>query len=270
MKLETLKLSIENKIAHVVINRPEKANALNQKAWDELKLVFESVSSNPEVRVVVLSGEGKHFCSGIDLTLLMMLGQQNKEKCETRKREAIRDMIFSLQAPINAIEKCKKPVLAAIHKGCIGGGLDVVSACDMRYCTEDAYFTIKEIDMGMVADLGTLQRLPKLIGEGQAREMAYTGRHVAGDEAKSLGIVNRVYADKDEMMTGVMELASQIASKSPVSIRGTKQVLNYTRDHSVSDSLEYIANWNAAMLLSEDLFTAFQAKLSKKQATFRD
>lgn len=270
MELETLKISTENKVAHVMLNRPQKANALNQKAWDELKLVFDALSDNPEVRVVVLSGEGKHFCSGIDLTLLMSLGQQNQEKCETRKREAIREMIFSLQAPINAIEKCRKPVLAAIHKGCIGGGLDVVSACDMRYCTQDAYFTIKEIDMGMVADLGTLQRLPKLIGEGQVREMAYTGRHVMGEEAKSLGIVNRVYADKTKMMHEVMELAKQIASKSPVSIRGTKQVLNYTRDHSVRDSLEYIANWNAAMLLSEDLFIAFQAKLSGKKAEYRD
>ena len=179
-------------------------------------------------------------------------------------------MVFALQAPINAIEQCSKPVLAAIHKGCIGGGLDVVSACDMRYCTQDAYFTIKEIDKGMVADLGTLQRLPQRIGEGQVREMAYTGRHVLGEEAKSLGIVNRIYADKTEMMTGVMELAKQIASKSPVSIRGTKQVLNYTRDHSVRDGLEYIANWNAGMLLSEDLFTAFQAKLSKKTPEFRD
>jgi enoyl-CoA hydratase len=138
----------------------------------------------------------------------------------------------------------------------------------MRYCTDDAYFTIKEIDMGMVADLGTLQRLPKLIGEGMVREMAYTGRNVAGKEAEKIGIVNRSFMDKETMLDEVMKIAEIIAAKSPVSVRGTKHILLHTRDHSVADGLNYIATWNAAMLLSNDLQEAFTAKMEKREAKF--
>ncbi|MGB0523286.1 MAG: crotonase/enoyl-CoA hydratase family protein [Flammeovirgaceae bacterium] len=267
---QTLQLSIENKIAHVQFNRPQKANALNKLAWEELKDCFEQLDETPEARVIVLSGNGKHFCSGIDISLLMGMRQQVDDKCEGRMREKLRKMVFHLQAPINAIEKCSKPVLAAIHGGCIGGGVDIVTACDMRYATQDAYFTVKEIDMGMVADLGTLQRLPKLIGEGIAREMAYTGRKVASAEAKDVQLVNSVYADKEEMMAKVMELAQLIAAKSPLSIRGSKAVLNYTRDHSVEDGLNFIATWNAAMIMSDDLATALQASMMKQTPEFKD
>lgn len=265
---ETFAVSINNHIAHVRFNRPDKANALNQQAWDEMKSLFSSLDTNPEVRVVVLSGEGKHFCSGIDLTLLMDVGRISGDNCEGRKREKLHQIILGLQAPINAIESCRKPVLAAIHNGCIGAGVDIIAACDMRYATEDAYFTIREIDMGMVADLGTLQRLPKIIPDGVAREMAYTGRKMYGAEAQSVGLVNQVFADHEKMLEGVMEIAGQIAAKSPLSIRGTKEMILYSRDHSVEDSLRYMAVWNSAMLLSEDLAKAFQASLTKKQAEF--
>ena len=153
MEYATLLLSIENHIAHVRFNRPQRANALNQTAWDELRRVFERLDEDDTVRAIILSGEGKHFCSGIDLELLMSVATLSKN-CEGRKREQLRKQILALQAPINAIEQCSKPVIAAIHGGCIGGAVDIVSACDMRYCTQDAYFTIREIDMGMVADLG--------------------------------------------------------------------------------------------------------------------
>jgi enoyl-CoA hydratase len=268
--MQTLKLTIENHIAHVTINRPEKANALNQTAWDEITEVFESLDENPDVRVVVLEGgESKHFCAGIDLSLLMSVSQTNIA-CDARRRERVRKDVFRLQAPINAIENCSKPVLAAIHGGCIGGGIDLISACDMRYCTDDAYFTIKEIDMGMVADLGTLQRLPKLIGDGLVREMAYTGRNVEGKEAEKIGIVNRSFENKEKMMTEVMKIAATIALKSPLSIRGTKHILLHTRDHSVADGLNYMATWNAAMLLSNDLQEAFTAKMQKREANFEN
>ena len=266
--MQTLKISIQNHIAHVIINRPEKANALNETAWSEIKEVFEELDENSEVRVVVLEGgESKHFCAGIDLSLLMSVSQ-NDITCDARRREKVRKDVFRLQAPINAIENCSKPVLAAIHGGCIGGGIDLVCACDMRYCTDDAYFTIKEIDMGMVADLGTLQRLPKLIGDGMVREMAYTGRNVEGKEAEKIGIVNHSFTDKTSMMEEVMKLAAMIASKSPLSIRGTKHILLHTRDHSVADGLNYMATWNAAMLLSSDLQEAFTAKMQKREAKF--
>jgi enoyl-CoA hydratase len=268
MTFETFEVNIEQHIAKVVFNRPERANALNQKAWDEMKAIFEALDENEEVRIILLQGNGKHFCAGIDLELLMNVAQFN-QKCEGRKREKLRKKVLDLQAPINAIEQCSKPVIAMIHGGCIGGGVDIVSACDMRYCTDDAFFTIKEIDMGMVADLGTLQRLPKIIPSGIAREMAYTGRNVLGQEAERIGLVNRTYSDVETMKAEVLKIAQSIAAKSPLSIRGTKAILNHTRDHSVADGLEYMATWNAAMLLSDDLMEAFQVKMQKREAIFK-
>jgi enoyl-CoA hydratase len=270
MSYQTLTLDIRGGVAQVRFSRPEKANALSRTGWDELRQVFGEISRQDEARVAVLSGEGKHFSSGIDLALLMEAGQISGNGCEGRKREQLRAFILHLQSCIDAIAQCRKPVIAAIHGGCIGGAVDIVAACDMRYCTEDAYFCIKEIDMGMVADLGTLQRLPKLIPDGMAREMAYTGRKVFGPEALRVGLVNRTYPDAAALMEGTGEIAALIASKSPLSIRGTKEMLNYTRDHSVADSLNYMAAWNAGMLISEDLAAAFQASLTKREAVFLD
>jgi enoyl-CoA hydratase len=267
---QSFRVQISQHVAQVAINRPDKANALDQVAWQELRQLFETLDALPEVRVVILSGEGRHFCSGIDLSLLMSITNRSSHSCEGRSRERLRKSILDLQSSIQAIERCRKPVLAAIHGGCIGGGVDLVSGCDMRYCTDDAFFTIKEIDVGMVADLGTLQRLPKLIGEGMVRELAYTGRNVSGKEAREIGLVNRTYADRDTMMVDVQQLAAQIAGKSPLSIRGTKEMLNYARNHSVEDGLNYIATWNAAMLLSADVNEAVQAKLQKRAPRFED
>lgn len=267
MELTTLILSLENHVAYLRFNRPQRANALNQTAWNELKSVFEALDEDESVRVIVLSGEGKHFCSGIDLELLMSVTGL-AENCEGRKREQLRKQILALQAPINAIEQCSKPVIAAIQGGCIGAGVDLVAACDLRYCTEDAFFSIREIDMGMVADLGTLQRLPHIIPQGTLREIAFTGRSVFGPEAERVGLVNRVFDTTDRMRDNVGEVARQIAAKSPLSIRGTKHILNHSRDHSVADGLDYMATWNAAMLLSNDLTEAFQATMQKRAAKF--
>jgi enoyl-CoA hydratase len=264
------KVEIENKVATVAFNRPEKSNALHMPAWTEMKELFNTLSETAEVRVIVLSGEGKNFCAGIDLELLMSVSQYQKIECAGRRSEEIRKLVLTLQEAVNAIEKCKKPVLAAVHGGCIGGGVDIIAACDMRYCSEDAYFTIKEIDLGMVADLGTLQRLPKLISPGMVAEMAYTGRKMHGKEAKEIGLVNQSYPSRDELMESTKKLAATIASKSPLSIRGTKEVLKYRRDHSVESSLNYMATWNAAMLLSDDLSEAFTASMEKRSPEFKD
>ncbi|MBO3697786.1 crotonase/enoyl-CoA hydratase family protein [Roseivirga sp. E12] len=264
------KVEVKDKVAQVSFNRPEKANALHMEAWIEMQSIFEKLSQTDEVRAVILAGEGTHFCAGIDLELLMSVGKLQGVACSGKRSEKVRAMVLTLQQTITAIEKCAKPVLAAIHNGCIGGGVDIATACDMRYCTEDAYFTIKEIDLGMVADIGTLQRLPKIISPGMAAEMAYTGRKVFGNEAKDIGLVNHCYSSRDTLMEGVMEIAATIASKSPLSIRGTKDVLHYSREHSVDDSLNYMSTWNAAMLLSDDLKEAFAATMEKRAPKYQD
>ncbi|MEM9848203.1 MAG: crotonase/enoyl-CoA hydratase family protein [Bacteroidota bacterium] len=270
MSYEMFRVEVEDRIAFVTFNRPEKANAIPQKGWEKMKTIFENLSEDDRVRVVVLKSTGKHFCAGIDLSLLMSFQQFNQLNCEARKREQFLKSVRHLQACVNAIETCRKPVIAAIHGGCIGGGVDIVAACDIRYCTDDAYFTIKEVDMGMVADLGTLQRLPKIIPFGLASELAYTGRKMKGAEAKSCGLVNQTYDDQAQMLVGVKSIAATIAAKSPLAIRGTKEVLQYARDHSVQEGLQHIQLWNAAMFLSSDLMEAFQAGLEKRTPEFED
>ncbi len=263
-------LHIADHIAQVQINRPDKANALDEAAWDELLAIFSAVDADPEVRVVVLSGAGKHFCSGIDLSLLASLQHQTAHVDGARSRELLRRKVLELQAPVNAIELCRQPVIAAIHGGCIGGGVDIVSACDLRYCTEDAVFCIKEIEVGMVADLGTLQRLPKIIAPGIVAELAFTGRQMNGREAVAIGLANRAFPDGPSLHAGVLAVAQGIAAKSPLAIRGTKEMLRYTRDHTIADGLNYIATWNAAMLVSADLTEALQAAQQKRPAVFNN
>lgn len=269
--LETLAISLDAHIATVRLNRPDKANAMNWAMWQDIRSAMQWADRTPEVRVVIVEGEGKHFTSGIDLTMMMGLQAQIKDDCEGRSREKLRALVLELQDTLSSIDRCRKPVLAAIHGGCVGGGVDLISCTDMRYCSADAYFTIKEIDIGMVADVGTLQRLPKLIGnQGIVREMAFTGRKVLADEAQRIGLVNQVYESREALQAGVREMAALIASKSPLSIRGTKEMLNYSRDHSVADGLNYIATWNAAMLMSSDLTTAMMASMSKQTPQFKD
>lgn len=270
MNIKFFSLSINNYIADLRLNKPEKSNAIDAEGWIEMKQVFQELSADPKVRVVVLSGEGPNFCSGIDLSLLMDISKFDGISCDALKREKVRESIIHLQSCISSIENCRKPVLAAIHRACIGGGVDLISACDMRYCSEDAYFTIKEVDMGLVADIGTMQRLPKIIASGIMAELAYTGRKVFSEEAKEIALVNKVYKDKDSMILGVMEIAGLIASKSPLVVRGTKENLLYSRDHSVSEGLKYISTYNAAYLISEDLMEAFRAQMTKTIPQFKD
>jgi enoyl-CoA hydratase len=263
-------LEIQDNIALVTLDRPEKSNAIDEAGWPELLRLFTAVHEDTAVRVIILQGNGKNFCAGIDLAMLMSIRQAVSDSCEGRLRDKLRRLILQLQAPINAIDQCAKPVLAAVQGGCIGAGVDIIAATDMRYCTADAYFSIKEIDMGMVADLGTLQRLPRLMPAGLVRELAYTGRKLTAQEALAAGLVNGVWADKGAMDTAVYDIAQQIASKSPLAIRGTKEVLNYSRDHTIADSLQQIALWNAALLLSDDLNEAFMATMQKRPPVFRD
>ena len=268
MNEQSFSLVIEQHVAQLSFNRPSKSNSLNISAWEAMKQAFIDLDKNPAVRVIVLSGEGKHFCAGMDLNALLQVQQDSTTDCEALKRDHIRSFIFKIQACISQIEVCRKPVLAAIHGACIGGGVDIISACDMRYASEDAYFSIKEIDLGIVADIGTLQRLPTIINPGIMAEMAYTGRNVMGSEAAAIGLVNRCLPSQEELMEYVLEIAKTIAAKSPLCIRGTKEALLYKRDHSVNDSLQQVANYNAAMLLSNELNEAFMAYMQKRAPKF--
>lgn len=270
MVYDTLNVSLTDHIATIRLNRPDKANAMNLAMWHELRRAFQWVDATPEARVAILEGEGKAFTAGIDLQMMMGLGDQIQNDCEARTRENLRQVILDLQDTLTSLERCRKPVLAAIHGACVGGGIDLICCADMRYCASDASFCIKEIDIGMTADVGTLQRLPKLIGEGLARELAYTARRFGAEEALQMRLVNRVFDSRVALQTGVREIAATIAAKSPLSIRGVKEMITYARDHSVADGLNYVATWNAAMLLSNDLQEAMMANMGKRQPVFKD
>ena len=270
MTYKTLAVSLVDHIATVRLNRPDKANAMNADMWQEIRQAFRWVDDTPDARVAILEGEGKLFTAGIDLEMMMGVGPSIQNDCEARMRENLRRLILDMQDTLTSLERCRKPVLAAIHGGCIGGGIDLVTCADMRYCSVDAYFSIKEIDIGMVADVGTLQRLPKLIGEGMARELAYTGRRFGAAEAREMRLVNQVFDSREALQAGVRELAATIAAKSPLAIRGTKEMITYARDHSVADSLNYNATWNAAMLLGDDIQEAMMANMGKRRAEFKN
>lgn len=266
---QTFRIELTDKVARVSINRPEKLNAMNSAFWTEIREVFRWADEADEVRVVVLDGAGAHFSSGIDLALLAGIASQMGDD-PGRNAERLRRQILELQESLGAVESCRKPVIAAVHGYCLGGAIDLIAACDMRYSTEDAQFAIKEVDMGMTADLGTLQRLPGIIGDGMLRELAYTARSFDGSEAQRIGLVNRTYADQPQLLEAVMALAGEIAAKSPVAIRGTKQMIRYMRDHGVRDGLDYVASWNAAMLQSADLKVAMAAHLARQKPEFAD
>ena len=260
-------VEVNDHIAHVQINRPQKLNAMDAAFWSEIIEIFQWVDDTDEVRVVVLSGAGAHFSSGIDLGLLASVGNQ-LGKDVGRNARTLRRTIERLQASFTAVDNCRKPVLAAIQGYCLGGAIDLISACDMRYCAEDAKFAIREIDMGMAADVGTLQRLPRIINDGIMRELAYTGRTVVAQEAQSIGLVNRTFTDATALLEGVFAIAAQIAEKSPIAIAGTKEMITYMRDHRIDDGLEHVAIWNAAMLQSADLRLAMVAQMSKQKPVF--
>lgn len=265
---ETLELSLDGQVATVCLNRPDKANSMSAVMWEELLSCFAWIDEEPVIRAVILAGNGKHFCAGLDLGMFSSLSNESSDPA--RRAESFRRNLMRLQDSLTAIEKCRVPVLAAIHYSCIGGGVDMTCCADMRYATEDAFFCIREIDIGMTADVGTLQRLPKLIPDGVARELSYTGRNMSAQEAREVGFVNRVFDDKETMMKEVMALAQDIASKAPLAVRGSKEMLLYARDHTVADGLNYIATWNAGMLSAQDLQAGLQAQMEKKQAKYED
>jgi len=270
MTFERLEVQLDGGVATVTLNRPEKANAIDMAMWHEIRDAMRWLDGTPEARVGIVRGAGTQFTSGIDLALLSAIRAEIADACDGRAREKLRNLILDLQDTLTAIERCRKPVIAAVHGACIGGGVDLVSACDIRIASADAMFSVREVDVGMTADLGTLQRLPRLVGEGMARELVYTGRNVDGREAHAIRLVNRCFDTPEALIAGARGLAATIAAKSPLAVRGAKEMITYARDHSVADGLGYVATWNAAMLLSADLPEALLAAREKRPPRFRD
>ena len=268
MEFEAIELRIEDGVAYATFNRPTKANALDETLWFEIGKLATWVDESSEIRVLVISGGGKHFSSGIDFSLLQELMRRVATKPDGLRQEMMYQEIRKLQRSIDALERCRKPVIAAIHGSCVGGAIDLICACDIRYAAANARFCVKEIDLGIVADIGTLQRLPRIVGEGIARELAYTARVFTGTEATSFGLINTVLDTPEELQHHAATIAQEIASKSPLTTRGTKQILNYSRDHSVAEGLNYVALWNAGMLMSVDLPEALSAIRENRPATF--
>ena len=265
------KVSVSDHVANLVLSRPDELNTMSRDFWVELGDVLEDINRDSDIRVVVMSSTGKHFCAGMDLNAFSN-GVDNipdgEKPDHARIGEAVYRVAKELQEYISSLEKIRVPVIAAIHGGCIGGAVDLVTACDIRLASNDAFFCIQEINIGMAADVGTLQRLPKIIPDSKMREMAYTGRRMYSDEAKDAGLVSDIYESQEKMLEAANKLAKEIASKSPIAIYGLKAVMNYSRDHTVEDSLEYNALWSGAMLSQKDMTEAMTANMEKRKGEF--
>ena len=270
-KYSCFDLKIKDHICSLVLNRPNELNTMTRDFWVELGDALEEINRDSEVRVIVLSSTGKHFCAGMDLSAFSNGVDDipdDKKPDHARVGEVLYRTAKELQGYISKLEEIRVPVIAAVHGGVIGGALDLITACDMRFASNDAFFCIQEINIGMAADVGNLQRLPKIIPDSKMREMAYTGRRMLADEAKDSGLVGEVYETQDQMLDAVHKLAAEIASKSPVAIYGLKAVMNYSRDHNVSDSLDFNALWSGAMLSQTDMAEAMTAQMEKRDANF--
>ncbi|CAK4705194.1 hypothetical protein LEN26_000609 [Aphanomyces euteiches] len=258
-------------VLNVRLNRPKKINAFNMQMWEDLETLFERIQETPSIRAVVVRGEGRGFSSGMELQVFAEIQEVlGKVPCEAKKREGLMKVIRRFQHIISAPERCRVPVIAAIHGICWGGAVDFITACDLRVCDNAADFSVKEVDLAIVADIGTLQRLPVLIGEQRAKELSYTGRSFHGAEAEHIGLVLKHHVDAAATFEHAAQLAQTIASKSPVTVRGVKKAINYRRDHSTEDSLHQVEQWNASMLLSEDLIEAYMSMTAKKPPQFKD
>lgn len=273
MSYECFNVSLENKIAHIQLNRPEKRNSMIPQFWNELPVIIEEIDSAAEARVIVISSTGPHFTSGLDTSVFGSSiepsgDEKTQSKLQRRKGARFYDTVLLMQKTFNSLEQCRIPVLMAIQGGAIGGGVDMITAADMRYMTEDAFITIFEINIGMTADVGTFPRITKLLPEGIVKELAFTGRRMAADEAKALGFVNGIFPDHESLLEGVMKVAREIASKAPLAIYGTKRIINYARDHSTADTLDYIGIWNASMLQTDEIKEAMTANAEKREPDF--
>jgi enoyl-CoA hydratase len=264
-EISNFKVETDGHIGWLTLNRPEKRNTMGLAFFEEISDLFDDFDCDPNVRVVLIKGEGKSFSAGTDLEeAAKLLGQGSADG-----RERMRNNITALQRAFTKIERCRKPVIAAIHSHCIGGAVDMICACDIRLATTDAVFSIRETRMGIIADVGTLQRLPHIIGQGWFRELAFTGRDFTAREALQTGLVTRICDDRPMLYEEAKQLAAQIAACPPLTVQGTKEVINYSRDNGVEAGLQYVAQKNAAALPSEDLMEAVAAFMEKRKPIFK-
>jgi enoyl-CoA hydratase len=269
MELTTLDYVTDGPIARVTMNRPLELNTMNKAFWSELITVFKAIDADPSVRVVIVASTGKHFTAGLDLgwagqTVSGPVGDLG------RAREVFRRHVKDMQETFNVVDRCRVPVIAVVQGACIGGGVDFITACDIRICTENSYFTIQEVNIAIVADVGTLQRIPYLLPQGLIRELAYTGRKFPSAEAHRFGFVNHVEADHAAALATADAMARDIAAKSPLVITGIKHVLNEGRSQTIDQGLEYVAVWNAGMLQGNDVAEAVKAQMARAEVTFAD
>jgi len=274
MAYSCFEYELKDHVSHISMCRGDAFNSMTKAFWSELPELVDKISDEGKARVIVISAQGKHFCAGMDLANFKsdgdFLSTDTKKITQGRRSEAQFRVTRDLQYSISCLEKSRIPVIAAIQGACIGAGVDLITACDIRYASNDAFFCIQETNIGMAADVGTLQRLPYLIPEGILRELAYTGRRFSADESLKYGLVNAVFDTPDAVIEHALSVAHEIADKAPLAISGTKEVLNYNRDHTVEESLNYNALWNAAMNFSDDMMEAFKSKTEKRDSDFQD
>jgi len=270
---EVLSIETDGHVATLWLDRPEKRNAMGPAFWSDLPLAMAAISSDPEIRAVVVAARGPHFSVGLDLVAMAGLtgsgvsGNGAPLSMAARARSA-RTEILRLQASVTSVAECPLPVIAAIHGYCIGGGVDLAAACEMRMASADALFSVREAKVAIVADLGSLQRLPPIIGQGHLAELAYTGKDIDAARAASIGLVNHVSPDADAVLRDARALADEIAANSPLAVQGTKAVLRAGEGRSVADGLEFVAAWNAGFLASDDLVEAMTAFMEKRPGVF--
>jgi enoyl-CoA hydratase/carnithine racemase len=262
---ECFRLEKREYVGHLILSRPEKRNRMSLKFFEELIRIFETIDEDEDVRAVLISAEGKSFTAGLDLAEAATLFTDPTAK----SRHDFKRAIMRLQESMNVIDRCRKPVVGAIHSHCIGGGVDMACVCDIRLASEDAVFSIRETRMAMVADLGTLQRIGAIIGQGWTRELALTGRDFDASQALQMGFVTHVVPDRDALIKVGFEMTREIAQLSPVTVQGVKETLNFSRNFGAAAGLEFVAQKNAAILPSEDLMEAFQAFMEKRKPEFK-
>jgi enoyl-CoA hydratase len=268
MAEQRIAIEREGGVAHLSLAREDKLNAMDGEMFAAIGDAFRALGADTSVRCILLSGRGRHFTAGLDLAYA---GSQFAPAADPgRAAESRLRHIQWLQDCFSAAEAARPPVIAAIHGGCIGAGVDLATACDIRIASADAFFQVAEVDVAITADLGTLQRLTRLVPEGIVRELAYTGRRMEAEEAQRLGLVNRVELDREAAVAAAVALARTIAAKSPLAVAGAKASLNYSRGRTVEEGLRHVAQWNAATLVSTDLKTAIEARRAKREAVFPD